>query len=390
MQKNTPLSLLANLTPAQFMKRHWQKKPLLIRQAIPNMKPLIDRASLLDMVENEDVESRLIVRQGEKWTLKKGPLNRKSLPPLKKPDWTVLIQGVDLHNDAVHSLLQQFRFVPDARLDDLMISYATEGGGVGPHFDSYDVFLLQAQGQRKWRIGRQEKFELQEGVPLKILKTFKPEAEFLLDPGDMLYLPPGYAHDGIAVGECMTYSIGFKVPRSAELASELLMGLSEEVAEKAGSNLDVIYQDPTQTAAIQDASIPAALQQFAALSIAKALKDPQILNCLLGETLTEPKSNVWFDAPDQDALTAFTWPSDVYLDRRTKMLFDTKHIFVNGESFRAAGRDAKLLQKLANQKSLTFKEAKGLSEDAAQLMQAWWEEGWWHATFAAQELGSQD
>jgi len=390
MQKNTPLSLLANLTPAQFMKRHWQKKPLLIRQAIPNMKPLIDRASLLDMVENEDVESRLIVRQGEKWTLKKGPLNRKSLPPLKKPDWTVLIQGVDLHNDAVHSLLQQFRFVPDARLDDLMISYATEGGGVGPHFDSYDVFLLQAQGQRKWRIGRQEKFELQEGVPLKILKTFKPEAEFLLNPGDMLYLPPGYAHDGIAVGECMTYSIGFKVPRSAELASELLMGLSEEVAEKAGSNLDVIYQDPTQTAAIQDASIPAALQQFAALSIAKALKDPQILNCLLGETLTEPKSNVWFDAPDQDALTAFTWPSDVYLDRRTKMLFDTKHIFVNGESFRAAGRDAKLLQKLANQKSLTFKETKGLSEDAAQLMQAWWEEGWWHATFAAQELGSQD
>lgn len=390
MQKNTPLSLLANLTPAQFMKRHWQKKPLLIRQAIPNMKPLIDRASLLDMVENEDVESRLIVRQGEKWTLKKGPLNRKSIPPLKKPDWTVLIQGVDLHNDAVHSLLQQFRFVPDARLDDLMISYATEGGGVGPHFDSYDVFLLQAQGQRKWRIGRQEKFELQEGVPLKILKTFKPEAEFLLNPGDMLYLPPGYAHDGIAVGECMTYSIGFKVPRSAELASELLMGLSEEVAEKAGSNLDVIYQDPTQTAAIQDASIPAALQQFAALSIAKALKDPQILNCLLGETLTEPKSNVWFDAPDQDALTAFTWPSDVYLDRRTKMLFDTKHIFINGESFRAAGRDAKLLQKLANQKSLTFKEAKGLSEDAAQLMQAWWEEGWWHATFAAQELGSQD
>lgn len=390
MQKNTPLSLLANLTPAQFMKRHWQKKPLLIRQAIPNMKPLIDRASLLDMVENEDVESRLIVRQGEKWTLKKGPLNRKSLPPLKRPDWTVLIQGVDLHNDAVHSLLQQFRFVPDARLDDLMISYATEGGGVGPHFDSYDVFLLQAQGQRKWRIGRQEKFELQEGVPLKILKTFKPEAEFLLNPGDMLYLPPGYAHDGIAVGECMTYSIGFKVPRSAELASELLMGLSEEVAEKAGSNLDVIYQDPTQTAAIQDASIPAALQQFAALSIAKALKDPQILNCLLGETLTEPKSNVWFDAPDQDALTAFTWPSDVYLDRRTKMLFDTKHIFVNGESFRAAGRDAKLLKKLANQKSLTFKETKGLSEDAAQLMQAWWEEGWWHATFAAQELGSQD
>ena len=132
-----------------------------------------------------------------------------------KNPWTVLIQGVDLHHDSVHALLQQFRFVPDARLDDLMISYATDGGGVGPHFDSYDVFLLQAQGQRKWRIGRQKKFELQEGVPLKILKEFKPEAEYVLNPGDMLYLPPGYAHDGVAVGECMTYSVGFKVPRKA-------------------------------------------------------------------------------------------------------------------------------------------------------------------------------
>ncbi len=378
MQKNTPLSLLAGLTPAQFMKRHWQKKPLLIRQAISDMKPLIDRPSLLDMVESEEVESRLIVRQGEKWTLKKGPLSRKSLPSLKTPDWTVLIQGVDLHHDAVHGLLQQFRFVPDARLDDLMISFATEGGGVGPHFDSYDVFLLQAQGQRKWRIGRQAKFELQEGVPLKILKAFKPEAEFLLNPGDMLYLPPGYAHDGIAVGECMTYSIGFKAPKSAELASELLTGLSEEVAENAGSHLDLIYKDPSQTAAIRDASIPASLQKFAVQSLAKALKDPQILNCLLGETMTEPKSNVWFTPPDQDALNTLTWPSDVHLDRRTKMLFDAKHIFINGESFRAAGRDAKLLQKLANEKFLTLKDTKCLSEDAAHLMQAWWEEGWWH------------
>ncbi len=378
MQKNTPLILLAGLTPAQFMRRHWQKKPLLIRQAIPGMKPLIDRSALLDMVESEEVESRHIVRKGEKWTLKKGPISRKSLPSLKTPDWTVLIQGVDLHNDAVHALLQQFRFVPDARLDDLMISYATEGGGVGPHFDSYDVFLLQAHGQRKWRIGRQKKFELQEGVPLKILKAFKPEAEFVLSPGDMLYLPPGYAHDGTAVGECMTYSIGFKVPRSAELASELLMGLSEEMTENAGSSLDVIYQDPSQTAAIKDAGIPAALQKFASQAVAKALKDPQILNCLLGETLTEPKPSVWFDPPNQDVLSAFAWPCGVRLDRRTKMLFDAKHIFVNGESFRAAGRDAKLLQKLANEKYLTAKEASGLSEAAAQLMKAWWEEGWWH------------
>jgi 50S ribosomal protein L16 3-hydroxylase len=379
MQKNTALTLLGGLTPEQFMKRHWQKKPLLIRQALPDMKPLIERSQLLEMVESEEVESRLIVRKGAKWTLKKGPMGRKSLPSLKTPDWTVLIQGVDLHNDAVHSLLQQFRFVPDARLDDLMISFASEGGGVGPHFDSYDVFLLQAHGQRKWRIGRQKKYELQTGVPLKILKDFKPEAEFVLNPGDMLYLPPGYAHDGVAVGECMTYSVGFRVPRSAELASELLMGLSEELTEDHGSASDLLYQDPHQTAAIQDASVPKALQEFAALSVDKALKDPQILNCLLGESLTEPKPNVWFDAPDFDDLPSFEWPAQVRLDRRTKMLFDAKHIFINGESFRAAGKDAKLLRKLANEKTLSKALAAQLSDNAAELMQAWWEEGWWHS-----------
>lgn len=385
MQKNTALALLGGLTPEQFMKRHWQKKPLLIRQALPDMKPLIERSQLLEMVESEEVESRLIVRKGAKWTLKKGPMGRKSLPSLKTPDWTVLIQGVDLHNDAVHSLLQRFRFVPDARLDDLMISFASEGGGVGPHFDSYDVFLLQAHGQRKWRIGRQKKYELQEGVPLKILKDFKPEAEFVLNPGDMLYLPPGYAHDGVAVCECMTYSIGFRVPRSAELASELLMGLSEEVTEDHGTASDLLYQDPHQTAAIQDASVPKALQEFAAQSVAKALKDPQILNCLLGESLTEPKPNVWFDAPDFDDLPSFEWPAQVRLDRRTKMLFDAKHIFINGESFRAAGKDAKLLRKLANEKTLSKALAAQLSDNAAELMQAWWEEGWWHSAASSSQ-----
>lgn len=377
MQKNKALPLLGGLSPEQFMKRHWQKKPLLIRQAVPNMKPLIERAELLSMLENEEVESRQIVRKGAKWTLKKGPMARKSLPSFKTPDWTVLIQGVDLHHDAVHALLQQFRFVPDARLDDLMISFATDGGGVGPHFDSYDVFLLQAQGQRKWRIGRQKNFELQEGVPLKILKDFKPEAEFVLNPGDMLYLPPGYAHDGVAIGECMTYSVGFRVPRSAELASDLLMGLSEELAEDSGSANDLLYQDPNQSPAIQDASIPLGMQQFAAKAVAKALKDPQLLNCLLGESLTAPKANVWFDTPDQDDLSNFVWPKDIQLDRRTKMLFDAKHIFINGESFKAAGQDAKLLRKLANDKFLPSAHAAQLSENAAELIQAWWEEGWW-------------
>ncbi len=170
-----PLALLGGLTPQQFMRRHWQKKPLLIRQAIPGFAPLLDRSALFDMAAQEGVESRLIVQQpGQGWSLKHGPLNRRGLPPLRQPGWTVLVQGVDLHLDPLHQLMQQFRFVPDARLDDLMISWASEGGGVGPHFDSYDVFLLQASGRRHWRIGRQKDLTLQEDVPLKILQHFEP------------------------------------------------------------------------------------------------------------------------------------------------------------------------------------------------------------------------
>ena len=155
------------------------------------------------------------------------------------------------------------------------------------------------------------------------------------------------------------------------------MGLSEELAEDSGSANDLLYQDPNQSPAIQDASIPLGMQQFAAKAVAKALKDPQLLNCLLGESLTAPKANVWFDTPDQDDLSNFVWPKDIQLDRRTKMLFDAKHIFINGESFKAAGQDAKLLRKLANDKFLPSAHAAQLSENAAELMQAWWEEGWW-------------
>ena len=224
MDIDIPLTLLGGLTPAQFMKRHWHKKPLLVRQAIPGFEPCVGRAELVDMLAQEDVESRLIVHDPQGWKLRHGPLPRRSLPPFSQKRWTFLVQGVDLHHQGVHQLLQQFRFVPDARLDDLMISYASDGGGVGPHFDHYDVFLLQAHGRRRWRIGRQKDLSLVPDVPLKLLQNFVPEQEFVLEPGDMLYLPPKWAHDGIAEGECMTWSIGFRSPQAGELARELLQG----------------------------------------------------------------------------------------------------------------------------------------------------------------------
>jgi ribosomal protein L16 Arg81 hydroxylase len=189
--------------------------------------PCVNRAELVTLAGLEGVESRLIIDSDKGWKMKHGPLLKRQLPPFSQKKWTFLVQGVDLHHDGVHALMQQFRFVPDARLDDLMISYATDGGGVGPHFDSYDVFLLQAHGQRRWRIGRNKDLTLQSGVPLKILQNFEAEEEFVLNPGDMLYLPPKYAHDGVAKGECMTWSMGFRAPQEGELARELLLGLAD-------------------------------------------------------------------------------------------------------------------------------------------------------------------
>ena len=366
-----PSALLGGLAPAQFMKRHWQKKPLLVRQAFPAFQPLFTPQELFALAAREDVESRLVVREGASWRLQRGPFARRALPALKRPDWTLLVQGVDLHDARAHALLHGFAFLPAARLDDLMISFATDGGGVGPHFDSYDVFLLQAQGRRRWRIGRQKDLRLQEGVPLKILAQFEPEQEFVLEPGDLLYLPPRYAHDGIAEGDCQTYSIGFRAPSQGELARELLQRIADEAAE---SGVERLYRDPDQEATRSPGEIPPGLAAFAREALAAALADPSALDRALGEYLTEPKPSVWFEpgrAPRQ--------LRSIELDARTRMLHDRKHVFINGEAWRAAGRDASLMRRLADRRRLEPKELQGASEAARTLLQSWCEAGWVHA-----------
>ena len=373
MDTKLPLQLLGGLSPQQFMKRHWQKKPLLVRQAIPGFKPLLDRPALFALAGREGVESRLLSQGKGGWQFKRGPFERRAFPALKTPDWTMLVQGVDLHDDGVHQLMQQFRFVPDARLDDVMISYATHGGGVGPHFDSYDVFLLQAHGQRRWRIGRQKDLSLVEGLPLKILANFEPEEEYVLDPGDMLYLPPRWAHDGVAVGECMTYSIGFRQPGRGELARELLQRLAEDAEDAAGT---AVYRDPGQPAVESPGGIPPQMMDFARDALQAVLDDPVELQCLLGEYLSEPKADVWFDATS--ARSAGALRTGVVLDRRTRMLFDDQHIFINGESFRASGRDAGLMQRLANQRRLDGADVRKVSPGAKALMTQWLDAGWLH------------
>lgn len=364
-----PAQMLGGMSPARFMQRYWQKKPLLIRNAFPGFQPLLTRPELFALAAQESVESRLIVHKAAGWQLRHGPFARTALPPLKQKRWTLLVQGVDLHLDAAHELLARFRFVPDARLDDLMISWASDGGGVGPHFDSYDVFLLQASGQRLWRIGRQKDLSLEPGVPLKILSNFEPEQEHLLNPGDMLYLPPRWAHDGIAVGDdCMTYSAGFRVPQRAGLAAELLQRMADEFEDST------LYRDPGQEATAHPAAMPPSLETFAADALQRMLADRNSLACALGEVMTEPKPRVWFEEPSGPWLPG----AALRLDRRTRMMYDTKHLFINGESFRAAGADARLMRVLADERCLGAAHVRRASADAQALLKDWFEAGWLH------------
>lgn len=375
-----PTPLLGGLSPEAFMRRHWQKKPLLIRQAVPGVKPPLDRAELFALAGRDDVESRLIVHEPGKmagkgkaatsaWRLAHGPLARRALPPLTQPAWTLLVQGLDLHVPAAHELLTRFRFVPEARLDDLMISYATDGGGVGPHYDSYDVFLLQVHGRRRWRIGRLKDDSLLPDVPLKILSQFEAEQEWVLEPGDMLYLPPRWAHDGIAEGECMTCSIGFRAPDANGLAAELLVRLAENLDDTRRQ----LYRDPAQPATTEPGRMPADLQVFAADAVMRALRDPQQLQAALGEILTEPKPKVWFELGDP-----LPDGAGVVLDARTRMMYDDKHLFANGDSWRAAGADARLLRRLADARRLNARAVAGASPEARELLDQWAEDGWLH------------
>ena len=375
------------------MRRHWQKKPLLVRGAIADFKPLLSRAELFKLAASEDVESRLIMNDGDAWRMKSGPFTPRTprnLPPVSKPGWTLLVQGVDGHHKGVHQLLQQFRFVPDARLDDVMISFATPDGGVGPHFDSYDVFLFQASGRRRWKISRQKDLTLQTGVPLKILQNFEPEEEFLLEAGDMLYLPPRYAHDGVAEGavdthgkaqDCMTYSIGFKAPVQVELTAELLHKLAEfgedEDADSANGGPQKMYRDPDQAATSKPAELPAALVRFAANAVRRALQDPLAIACALGEVMTAPKAQVWFEQTGAD-WDGMANGQGLMLDAKTRMMYDTGHVFINGESHRAKGRDARLMQLLADQRALPAAALAKATDGALTLLADWHAEGWVH------------
>ena len=369
MQK---LQLLGGITPAQFLREYWHKKPLLIRNAIPGFKPILSMGDLASLASQNHVESRLIVKTAGSWDMLHGPL--EALPPHTQREWTMLVQGVNLYHEDADALLRQFRFVPDARLDDLMISYATDGGGVGPHFDSYDVFLLQAQGRRRWKIGAQKDLTLVEGLPLKILADFRPEEEFVLEPGDMLYLPPHYAHDGVAEGDCQTYSIGFRSPSFQELGENFLQFMADSI------DLPGRYADPGLAPARHPAEIPREMLATIADELNKVRFTEDDITIFLGEYLSEPKHNVFFTGP-ADPLTMGRFVTaagkkGVALSRKTLMLYRGKNLFINGESFAVGREDKTVLAALADQRELDGAAVAGASQDVLEALYAWYTDGW--------------
>lgn len=372
MKKDAPLRLLGDITPAQFMRDYWHKKPLLIRQAIPGFQPLLPFAQLAELATKDYVESRLVTSTDGQWDMQHGPLQQ--LPPRTQREWTMLVQGVNLQDDAADALLRQFRFVPDARLDDLMVSFATDGGGVGPHFDSYDVFLLQAEGQRRWRIGPQKDLSLVEGLPLKILSKFKPVEEFVLEPGDMLYLPPHYAHDGVAIGDCQTYSIGFRSPSYQELGEAFLQFMADSI------DLPGRYADPDLAPSGKPAEIPKHMLGTIADELNKMQFTEDDFTIFLGEYLSEPKHNVFFTGPDKPlAAGKFAQAAakkGVTLSRKTQMLYRGKHVFINGESFAIGRADKATLEALANERKLDGAAVAAASEDVMEALFAWYTDGW--------------
>ena len=339
-----PWALLGGISPTAFMEGYWHKNPLLVRGAIPAFtlakaagEPLespISAKALYALASQENCESRFI--QSQPWRLSQGPFSSKALPPITQPNWTLLLQGVDGLHPAAKTVLSWFRFIPDARLDDLMISIAGPGGGVGPHYDSYDVFLIQMSGRRHWKIAAQSDLSLKPDLPLKILKNFKAADEWVLEPGDMLYLPPHIAHEGISLDPgCQTWSVGFRAATYRELIQEGLWRLAESLEND--SALNAHYEDPHQKATHMPDVLPSELTKQIQSRI-KKLKLGSVDKLLSGITayLSEPKPNAIFCGPDLPlspaAFAAHLKIRGIKLHPLTRTIRLGNAVFCNGEN----------------------------------------------------------
>jgi 50S ribosomal protein L16 3-hydroxylase len=341
---------LGALDVEEFMRRHWQRRPLLVRGAFPAFRDPLSVREVLALATSDNATSRLVRRRGTAWSLEHGPFAASRFKQLPRRDWTVLVQDTNHFTRAADRLLAEFDFIPHARIDDVMVSYAVPGGSVGPHVDSYDVFLLQGHGKRRWQVSGQDDLAFVPGLPLKILERFVPQEEWLLEPGDMLYLPPNVAHHGVAESECLTWSIGFRAPSDAELAAGFLDFLRDRV-EPAGH-----YADPGASPAAHPGELPEAMVKHAAAALARVRWNEADVREFTGAFLSEPKPEVFFSPPRRPlaraAFAARGKRAGVALDRKSRLLFSGTMFFINGEAAGAAAAAHAGLRRLADEREL--------------------------------------
>lgn len=334
--------------PAAFLRDHWQRQPLLVRNPWQGWANPLDPDDLAGLACDSDVESRLIEGTAPALRLEHGPLDPGRFATLGKHPWTLLVQAVDHHVPQVAALIAPFRFLPNWRIDDIMVSYAVDGGGVGPHFDQYDVFLIQGAGRRRWRIGARcdATTALAPHDDLRLLASFDPVAEWVLEPGDMLYVPPGVAHDGVAVGDgCMTYSVGFRAPSKADLvetwSDHLLATLDPD--DRYGDGGRLAPQDnPGEI-------LPAALDRLQAMLL-EAVADRAGFARLFGVHATTPRYPEVDWRPDRPLTLKrlrHAAARGAALERNPAARFafiagngDAVELFVNGEAIGCAGDTA--------------------------------------------------
>lgn len=369
--------LLGGLSPAAFLSRHWQKKPLLVRGAVIPPPALPGRAALAALAARDDIEARLVSSIGGRWSMTSGPIERL---PRGARDWTLLVQGVNLVDAEADALMRRFDFVSAMRLDDCMISYAVDGGGVGPHLDSYDVFLVQVEGTRRWRwrdrpASSPRDRALVDGAPLKRLAHFEPTDEAILAPGDLLYLPPSCAHEGTAVGPCTTASIGFRAPSFDELAREFLFAMADRDGPP-GRVEDRGRRPTTAPAALDAAMLAPIVDRLSRLSFGR-----RDIEDFVGRHFSEPKPHVYFDPPPPRSARRFAARAartGVALDRRTTMLYRGGRGWIAGEAVALPAATRTAFRTLADRRVVDPATTAGLVADGAscELLHAWWSAGW--------------
>jgi 50S ribosomal protein L16 3-hydroxylase len=378
--------LLGGLSPAAFLRAHWQKRPLLVRQAIPGFRGIVSRDAFLALAARADARSRLVIHHprrapARRWERHDGPFGALEVAMLPARGWTLLVNSVESLIPGGWEILRRFSFLPAARIDDLMVSYAADGGSVGPHDDLYDVFLLQGPGRRRWQVSRQRDRAVDPDAAIKVLRSFVPEDEWLLEAGDMLYLPPGVAHHGVAEGPCFTYSIGFLAAAHADLHRNFFSYLGELLG--ANADPEAIYRDPDlSSAAAAPHEIGDAMVAQVAAVVGTARFGAADVGDFLGRFLTRPKPLVRFATPappiDRAAFDRRVIgrgrgkPARLALALPTRGLVRRGRLFLNGEAFVPRREALPALRTLLAARALPLPLPRALTADATlALLHTW-------------------